>query len=87
MNEKFYTLRLTNNMILLHSKNLSVKDLKKIYKIDIWRDIISLNVGKYANNIEENNTICIDVERIILKASQTSSFCNSQKNRCININM
>ena len=42
--------------------------------IEICRDIISLNIKKYANNIKEDITLCIDGERITLKVSQTDNY-------------
>ena len=47
INEKFRTLRVSKDMILLHSKYESIKGFKKICRIDICRDIISLNIKKH----------------------------------------
>ena len=44
MNEKFHTLRVSKDTILLHSKYTLLKGFKRIYRIEICRDIISLNV-------------------------------------------
>ena len=72
INEKCRTLRVSKDMILLHSKYTSIKGFNKICKIDICRDIISLNIKKiYVNNMKEDNTLCIDGERVTLKISQT----------------
>ena len=70
INEKFQTLRVSRDMILLHSKYESIKGSKKICRIDVCRDIISLNIRNYTD-IKENITLCIDGERITLKVSQT----------------
>ena len=70
INEKFLTLRVSKDMILLHSKYI-IKGFKKICRIEICRDIISLNIQRYADNMKEDITICIDSERIMLKVSQT----------------
>ena len=72
INEKFRTLRVSKDMILLHSKYQSIKGFKKICRIDICRDIISLNIKKACvNNVKEDITLCIDGERITLKVFQT----------------
>ena len=57
INEKFHTLRVSKDMILLHSEYASIKGCKKKCKIDIGRDIISLHTKKtYVNNTKEDNT-------------------------------
>ena len=72
--EKFRTLRVSKDMILRHSKYEPKKVFKEISRIDICRDIISLNVKKtYVDNVKENITLCIDGERITLKISQRQS--------------
>ena len=40
------------------------KVFKKICKIDISKDIISLNIGNFVNNLKEDITLCIEGERI-----------------------
>ena len=70
INKKFQTLSVSKDMILLHSEYESIKGFKKIYRIDICRYIISLNIRNYAD-IKEDITLCVDDERIILKVSQT----------------
>ena len=75
INEQFLTLRASKDMILLHSKYELVKGFKKICRIDICRDIISLNIIKgCVNKMNEDITICIDGERITLKISQTQDY-------------
>ena len=78
INEKFHTLRVSKDMILLHLEYTLLKNFKRIYRIEICRDIISLNINKCANNIKkyvdnikEDITLYIDGERIMLKISQT----------------
>ena len=73
INEKFRALRVSKDMILLYSKYTSIKGFKKIYRIDICRDIISLNIRNYVNNMKEDIALCIDGERVILKVSQTQN--------------
>ena len=70
INEKFRTLRVSKDMILLHSEYTSIKGCKKKCKIGIGRDIISLHTKKtYVNNTKEDNTTCVDDEQITLKSS------------------
>ena len=78
INEKFPTLRVSKDVILLHSKYEPKQGLKKICRIDLCRDIISLNIGKFVNNLKEDITLCIGGERITLKVSQRE---NHQRNR------
>ena len=47
INEKFRTLRVSKDMILLHSEYTSIKGHKKKCKIDIGRDMISLHIKKH----------------------------------------
>ena len=62
-------------MILLHSKYEPIKGFKKICRIDICRDIISLNIKKgCVNKMNQDITICIDGERITLKICQTQDY-------------
>ena len=85
INEKFHTLRVSKDMILLHSRYATVKGFKEICKIDICRDIISLNIKRnHVDNSKEDITICIDGERITLKVSQTE---NHQGNHSKKINI
>ena len=75
-NEKFRTLRVSKDMILLYSEYTSIKVCKKKCKIDIGRDIISLHAKKtYVNNAKEDNAIC---NRII---SNTILSRNSYRNK------
>ena len=69
-NEKFRTKRLKNNMILLLSENLSIRGIKKIRKIDICRDIISLSEEKVAQciSMKQDTSICIEDKEIMLKS-------------------
>ena len=83
INKKFDTVRVSKDMILLHSKYISIKGFKKICRIDICRDIISLNIRNYVNNMKEDITLCIDGERITLKVSQTED--HSKKNITVSI--
>ena len=62
---------------LLHSKYEPKKGFKKICRIDICRDIISLNIGNFINNLKEDITICIEGKQVTLKVSQTE---NHQRN-------
>ena len=74
-NEKFRTLRLSKDMILLYSEYTSIKGCKKKCKIDIGRAIISLHAKKtYVNNAKEDNTICIDDEQILIESYQTRHY-------------
>ena len=74
-NEKFRTLRVSKDMILLYSEYTSIKVCKKKCKIDIGRDIISLHAKKtYVNNAKEDNAICIDDEQIIIESYQTRYY-------------
>ena len=68
-------------MILLHLEYTLLKTFKRIYRIEICRDIISLNIKKCANNIKiyadniiEDITLCIDGKRIMLKVSETQDY-------------
>ena len=80
INEKFHTLRVSKDMILLHSRYATVKSFK-----EICRDIISLNIKKnHVDNSKEDITICIDGEQITLKVSQTE---NHQGDRSKKINI
>ena len=63
---------------LLHSKYEPKKGFKKICRIDICRDIISLNIGSFINNLKEDITIFIEGKQITLKVFQTE---NHQRNR------
>ena len=56
INEKFRTLRVSEDVILLHLKCEPKKGFKKICSIDICRDIISLNIEKFVNNLKEDIT-------------------------------
>ena len=78
INEKFRTLRVSEDVILLHLKCEPKKGFKKICRIDICRDIISLNIGNFVNNLKEDITICIEGKQITFKVSQTE---NHQRNR------
>ena len=62
---------------LLHLKCEPKNGFKKICRIDICRDIISLNIGSFINNLKEDITICIEGKQITLKVSQTE---NHQRN-------
>ena len=74
-NEKFRTLRVSKDMILLYSEYTSIKVCKKKCKIDIGRDIISLHAKTtYVNNAKEDNAICIDDEQIIIESYQTRYY-------------
>ena len=46
IDEKFHTLSVSKDMILLHSEYTSIKGCKKKCKIDIGRNIISLHTEK-----------------------------------------
>ena len=68
IDKRFHTLRASKNTILLHSKYEPIKGFKKICRIDIYRDIILLNIKKACvNKVNEDITICMDGERITLK--------------------
>ena len=69
---------MSKDTILLHSKYEPKKGFKKICRIDICRDIISLNIGNFVNNLKEDITICIEGKQNTLKVSQTE---NHQRNR------
>ena len=69
---------MSKDTILLHSKYETKKGFKKICRIDICRDIISLNIGNFVNNLKEDITICIEGKQITFKVSQTE---NHQRNR------
>ena len=73
INEKFRALRVRKDAILLHSKYTAIKGFKKIYMIEICRGIISLNIRKFVNDLNENVTLRIEGEPIILKVSQTEN--------------
>ena len=47
---------MSEHVILLHLKCEPKKGFKKICRIDIRRDIISLNIEKFVNNLEEDIT-------------------------------
>ena len=47
---------MSKDTILLHSKYEPKKGFKKICRIDICRDIISLNIEKFVNNLKEDIT-------------------------------
>ena len=85
INEKFQTLGGNKDMILLHSKYESIKGFKKICRIDISRDIISLNIRNDAD-IKNDITLYIDGERITLKVSQTEN-CQGIHKRNISISV
>ena len=78
INEKFRTLRVCKDTILLRSKYTVIKGFEKICMTEICRDIISLNIGNFVNNLKEDITLCIEGEQITLKVSQTE---NHQRNR------
>ena len=83
INEKFRTVRVSKEMALLHSKYGSIKGFKKMCRIDICRDTISLNIKKTCvNKVKEDITLCIDGERIALKVFQTQDHqgIHSKKN-------
>ena len=69
---------MSKDTILLHSKYETKKGFKKICRIDICRDIISLNIGNFVNNLKEDITACIEGKQITFKVSQTE---NHQRNR------
>ena len=69
---------MSKDTILLHSKYETKKGFKKICRIDICRDIISLNIENFVNNLKEDITICIEGKQITFKVSQTE---NHQRNR------
>ena len=85
INEKFQTLGGSKDMILLHSKFESIKSFKKICRIDISRDIISLNIRNDAD-IKNDITLYIDGERITLKVSQIEN-CQGIHKRNISISV
>ena len=70
-NEKFCTARLGRDMISLHSIYKPMRGFERIHRIGIYRDMISLNTEKQTKSMKQDNTICIEGERIILKVSQT----------------
>ena len=80
MNEKFRTARLGRDMISLHSIYKPMRGFKRIHRICIYRDMISLNTEKQTKSMKQDNTICIEAERIILKVSQTEDYYGIQKN-------
>ena len=88
IDKKFHTLRASKNTILLHSKYEPIKGFKKICRIDICRDIISLNIKKACvNKMNEDITMCIDGERITLKISQTQDYQGIHRNNTITISI
>ena len=73
-NEKFRTARLGRDMISLHSIYKPMRGFKRIHRIGIHRDMISLNTEKQTKSMKQDNTIYIEGERIILKVSQTEDY-------------
>ena len=80
MNETFITRNLNKDGILLCSINNSMKGVKIINKIAIYRDLISLIREKYTKAMKQDITISIDDEKIILNTSQTDDYNGIQKN-------
>ena len=79
MNEKFRTARLGRDMISLHSIYKPMRGFKRIHRIGIYRDMISLNKEKQTKSMKQDNTICIEGERIILKVFQTEDYYGIKK--------
>ena len=73
-NEKFCTARLGRDMISLHSIYKPMRGFERIHRIGIYRDMISLNTEKQTKSMKQDNTICSEGERIILKVSQTEDY-------------
>ena len=93
IDEKFHTLSVGTDMILLHSEYTSIKGCKKKCKIDIGRNIISLHTEKvYVKkhqriNTKEDNTICVNDEQITLKSSQTQDYQGIHMEKIISISI
>ena len=66
MNEKFITKNFNKDGILLCVINNSMKDVKIINKIAIYRDLISLIIKKNTKAMKQDITIYIDDKKIIL---------------------
>ena len=79
MNEKFITRNLNKDGILLCSINNSMKGVKIINKIAIYRDLISLIIEKNTKAMKQDITIYIDDKKIILNTSQTDDYNGIQK--------
>ena len=60
MNEKFCTAGLSRDMISLHSIYKPMKGFKRIHRIAIYRDMISLNTERRTKSMKEDNTMCIE---------------------------
>ena len=73
-NEKFRTARLGRDMISLQSIYKPMRGFKRIHRIGIYRDMISSNTEKQTKSMKQDNIICIEGERIILKVSQTEDY-------------
>ena len=79
MNEKFITRNLNKDGVLLCSINNSMKGVKIINKIAIYRDLISLIIEKNTKAMKQDITIYIDDKKIILNTSQTDDYNGIQK--------
>ena len=55
------------------------KDSRIIYRIAIYRDVISLNTEKKANGMKQDNSIYLEDKQIISKASQAQDNSGIQK--------
>ena len=75
MNEKFCTAGLSRDMISLYSIYTPMRGFKRIHRIAIYIDMISLNIEKKTKSMKEDNTICIEGKQIILNVSQKEN-CN-----------
>ena len=85
MNEKFYE-KLDWDKIVLYSIYKPMKGLKRIHRIAISRDMISLNTEKQTKSMKQDNT-CIEGGRIVLKISQTEDYYGIQKKMNISISI
>ena len=79
MNERFTTRNLDKDWISLCSINNSMKGVKIINKISIWRDLISLVIEKNIKAMKQDMTISIDDEKVILNTSQTDYYNGIKK--------
>ena len=79
MNEKFRTTRLSRDKISLYSIYTATGGFKKVHRIGIYSDMISLNTEKQTKSIKQDNSICIEDKQIIFKISQTEDYGGIQK--------
>ena len=82
INQKFFTLRL-DNMIFLGFEYKPKIVFKKIYKVCMSRDIVSLGIINVVDNLKQAISLSIECQEMKLKLSQTED--HSKTNVSISI--